>query len=583
ADDRARQAEVDRAAAEVEAREQRKRRRVVQWAAGAGAAVLLLGIAGTTAGLIVAREQRDAADAARRAEGQRAEGEARAKEQTQKRLSQIERGVELFAGMLKGINPHNEAIGGPTLYEQLRERAERAADQLDGEAVGDPLAVARLQTILGGTLLELGNAPKAVAVLEAAAATRGSILGADHPDTLTTLSNLGEAYRAVGRVAEAVPLLERVRDESAVKLGAGHPDTLTTLNNLAAAYLSAGRAAEAVPLLERVRDALTVRLGAGDLDALLALNNLAAAYQSVGRLGEAVSLYERVRDGQTARLGAGHSDTLATLGNLAEAYREVGRVGDAVPLLERVRDARVAKLGADHPDALTAVGSLARAYAAAGRVDEAVPLLEDCLRRRRAKLGPDHPDTLTTKENLAVARTLLAAEGRYRATAAEKGPGHIDTLLARRDLAQVHMFCNRLDDAEAILCEVLDGMKDRPPDDPIASFTVRVLRKCLADRQRLYPDAWATFNTHSLLGGALLGRGKPAEAEPLLLAGYEGMKERAKTIPPVGRVRLAEAADRLVDLYEALGRPDEAKKWRAERAKYPPPAAVAPPPREAKP
>ena len=44
----------------------------------------------------------------------------------------------------------------------------------------------------------------------------------------------------------------------------------------------------------------------------------------------------------------------------------------------------------------------------------------------------------------------------------------------------------------------------------------------------------------------------------------------------VRSARLADAADRLVDLYTALGRSDEVRKWRAERAKYP---FVAPPPR----
>src|SRR5208283_258415 len=37
-------------------------------------------------------------------------------------------------------------------------------------------------------------------------------------------------------------------------------------------------------------------------------------------------------------------------------------------------------------------------------------------------------------------------------------------------------------------------------------------------------------------------------AEPLLLAGYEGMKQRGKTIPPQGKIRLPEAIERLVQL-----------------------------------
>ena len=48
----------------------------------------------------------------------------------------------------------------------------------------------------------------------------------------------------------------------------------------------------------------------------------------------------------------------------------------------------------------------------------------------------------------------------------------------------------------------------------------------------------------------LLGQKKYAEAEPLLLAGYEGTKQREKTIlPALGNPRLPEAIERLVDLY----------------------------------
>jgi hypothetical protein len=47
------------------------------------------------------------------------------------------------------------------------------------------------------------------------------------------------------------------------------------------------------------------------------------------------------------------------------------------------------------------------------------------------------------------------------------------------------------------------------------------------------------------------------------------MKEREKAIPPQGRVRLSEAVDRLIELYIATNKPDEVKKWRAERAKCP--------------
>src|SRR5262249_831826 len=86
-----------------------------------------------------------------------------------------------------------------------------------------------------------------------------------------------------------------------------------------------------------------------------------------------------------------------------------------------------------------------------------------------------------------------------------------------------------------------------------------------AIRQKTLPLHWLTFNTQSMLGGALLGQKKYAEAEPLLLAGYQGMKKQEAQIPPQGKVRLTEAVQRLVQLYEATGNPDEAAEGRKGR------------------
>jgi hypothetical protein len=47
------------------------------------------------------------------------------------------------------------------------------------------------------------------------------------------------------------------------------------------------------------------------------------------------------------------------------------------------------------------------------------------------------------------------------------------------------------------------------------------------------------------------------------------MKQREKTIPPQRVPRISEALDRLIDFTTATNKPEQAKKWRAERANYP--------------
>jgi hypothetical protein len=96
-----------------------------------------------------------------------------------------------------------------------------------------------------------------------------------------------------------------------------------------------------------------------------------------------------------------------------------------------------------------------------------------------------------------------------------------------------------------------------------------LIRECLAIRTKKQPDDWWTFNSKSQLGGALLGQKKYADAEPLLLTDYEGMKKREKSVPKVAETRIPEALDRLIELYTATNQPDEVEQWQAERAKYP--------------
>jgi hypothetical protein len=103
-----------------------------------------------------------------------------------------------------------------------------------------------------------------------------------------------------------------------------------------------------------------------------------------------------------------------------------------------------------------------------------------------------------------------------------------------------------------------------------------MLREALAIREKAAPDAWWTFNTRSMLGEALLGQKRYAEAEPLLLEGYRGMKEREPAvIKDRAVVRIVQALERLVKLYEVKGDATEAAAWRAKleaaRATAPPP------------
>ena len=81
------------------------------------------------------------------------------------------------------------------------------------------------------------------------------------------------------------------------------------------------------------------------------------------------------------------------------------------------------------------------------------------------------------------------------------------------------------------------------------------LREALAIGGSKEPDLWTTFDTKSLLGAALLGQKMYEQAEPLIIAGYEGLKARESKVPNDAKPRVTEARDRIFALYESWGKP----------------------------
>jgi serine/threonine protein kinase len=522
----------------------------------AAALVLLAlvgGLIGTTLGLLEARRQRDGAEQARRdeavqrekADAERARAVAERDEKEKARVAAAEQRRLAQANEQKAKEERDRAEREKRSAEAVRSFLQQdLLRQADAASQADSLrlAGAGAGAVENPTIRELLDRAARGLTAEKIEAKfpRQPLVQAE------ILETVGHTYLGVGDYAKAIRHLQRAADLRRTHLGPDHADTLATLNNLALAYRDAGKTAAAIALLEQVRDANITKLGPDHPDTLATLNNLAGAYRSAGKTAAAIALYEKVRDASIAKLGPDHPHTLTTLNNLANAYQAAGKTAAAIALLEQVRDARIAKLGPDHPHTLTTLNNLAFAYQDAGRTAEAIALWEPMLPKARRVFGASHPSTIAFTNN------LLSA------------------------LEQTSRFAR----ASELGAELLAVLRQQlPPDDPRLAGTLAqhgltllkagkpadaepTLRECLAIRAKKEPDAWVTFNTRSLLGGSLLGQKKYADAEPLLLAGYEGMKQREAKIPPQGKVRLTEALERLVQLYDAWGQKDEADGWR---------------------
>src|SRR5262249_60010564 len=120
------------------------------------------------------------------------------KEESQQRRAQIEKGAEVLASVFRDLDPETLSTERVTLRVLLGRRLGEAVRQLEGEAVGDPLVVARLQHLLGVSLRELGHLRQAEGVLVKADRTRERLLGAGHLETPATRHPPAPLYRDQG-------------------------------------------------------------------------------------------------------------------------------------------------------------------------------------------------------------------------------------------------------------------------------------------------------------------------------------------------------------------------------------------------
>jgi len=493
------------------------------------------------------KEQRDKAVAAEQA-SKRSEEDARA-------VLGFFQDKVLSAGRPEGQE------GGQGREVTLRKAVDAAEREIAKAFVNRPLVEASIRDTLGTTYWYLGEYAEAIKQYERALAIRESRLAPDHLDTLESRHNLAEAYRVNGRLDDAIRLHEQTLKQRESKLGPDHPATLESRDQLGVAYQDAGRATDAIPLHEQSLKQMEAKFGADHPSTLTSRHNLADAYLDIGRIAEALRLHEQNLKMCEAKRGADHPDTLNSRNSLADAYASVGRIAEAVRLHEQNVKLYEVKLGPDHPDTLLSRDNLASVYLNAGRLTEAVRLHEQTLKQYEAKLGANHPDTLACRSNLATAYDRVGefakAELLYRVLLEQKrkrfGAEHVETAGQLASLGANLLHQHKYTEAEPLL------------------------RDCLKIREAKQPDDWKTFNAQSLLGEALLGQKKYTDAEPLLLKGYQGLKERESKIPTQWKVRLIEALERLVQLYEANGNTAQADSWREERKKTRSAAAKAAP------
>jgi eukaryotic-like serine/threonine-protein kinase len=416
-----------------------------------------------------------------------------------------------------------------------------------------------------------------------------------HPEIALGLNSLAGLLQTQNKLTEAEPLFREALEIRRAAHPAGHPEIARVLSNLGLLLRTQHKLAEAESLL---RESLEIRRAAhpaGHPNIATGLNDLAVLLQDQNRLAEAEPLCREALEIRRSAHPAGHPNIANSLNNLAALLRAQNKLTEAEPLHREALKIVRAALPAGHPKIATNLNNVASVVKAQGRLAEAEPLYREALEIFRDGLPAGHMHigySLNNVASLLKDQNKLAEAEAYYCEALvilrEALPaGHPDIAISLRNLADLYATQGKTNEAVPLLREVLESSRAAlPKDSPelagqlaTVSLTLLTLKawdeaeplihEALTIREKVQPDAWTTFNTKSMLGGALLGQKKFAESEPLLLAGYEGLKQRETTIPEQSKVlRLPEALERLVQLYTDWHTAEPDKGYDAKAAEW---------------
>jgi tetratricopeptide (TPR) repeat protein len=381
------------------------------------------------------------------------------------------------------------------------------------------------------------------------AAKRADAELSDQPEVLTEVqSTIGGVYSAEGRFDQAEPILRSSRDNAIRLYGADSHQVAELSGKLADALVGKGSYTEADALFRQDIGIERRLLAEGDGNG----KHLAYALADYGAM-------RLTRNEPTA--GACLREALkyssAFTGKertvVAMLYNDLGNEAsqrgdrDESERLYRAALEEYRKLPpGTYVEMAVSLSNLGASLIDKGKYNEAEPFVQEGLELRRKFLGNAHTGTAGALYRLA---DLRYKQGRYK-EAEQAAQGSVDmfkkalatpqdSILFTNPVLEMGMILNkesRLQEAEAYL------------------------RQALEIRSRLLPKGnVAIARAEGALGECLMTQKRYAEAEPLLVESYNGLKAGQDEKSP----RTIEALQRLVTFYDSTANAAAAQRYRA--------------------
>ena len=330
----------------------------------------------------------------------------------------------------------------------------------------------------------------------------------DKPEVRAELLDaIGRVFTNLALYADAESLLNDALETRREALGSQHPLVAESLHNLAFLKFHLDKNLEAEDLR---RKAIAIQREAfpdGDAELALGLNGLASLLREKRWLDEAEALAEEALTMQRRLLGNKHLDVARTLNTLASVRRFRGDLARAADLYRQSLEIHRDHAGPVDPGVAAVLNNLALVLVEADALPEAIAMHRDALAIRHQLYSADHPRRITSLNNLAIALSLHHEHSEALAM--------IDQALA---------------------------MHDRLPPSRNRGRTLRLNRASLLERQGEEETCLATIepilaelevdgraaqvaDARSIRAGCLTRTGLLEEAEPMLRASYQQLRE----------------------------------------------------------
>jgi serine/threonine protein kinase len=366
----------------------------------------------------------------------------------------------------------------------------------------------------------------------------------------------GQLYVDIGENLKAREHLEWALGVQRRELGEENPQTLATMHSLA-----------------------------------LCLLRTAGPFNETAR--EAMRLFDRTLERRRRVLGDDHRDTLATMHMTAICYQLQGpdpagrrRIEPALRLLKEAACRSARAHGDEDRQTIQMIADYGYVLAQNGQLVEAEELLTQSLNVVKG-FGDDDPSSVVVKDKLfftyLLGNDLARAEplGRQVLVGYRRmlGSHHFVTAWVLANQIRVYQLQDQWAKAAPLIDELLTteapqrilGLEFRGRQLLAEGKYVEseaFLRQLLDGQTKARPHSDESFRAQCLLGASLIGQGRYAEAELLILHGYTEMQRwwnvQDEPITPLRTLFEVEAVEWLVQLYDRWEKPEQAEKWRRE-------------------